>query len=204
MNELRIACENGNIDVIQRFINDGFDINQELDEYGWTPLIFASDNGHKEIVEMLMRAGADIEKADKYGWTPLIVAINNGHKEIVEILIRAGADIEKANKYGWTPLIIASNNGYKEIVEMLIRAGADMEKADQVWMDSIDLREQLWIQGNIEILIREYKKKVSSFLIGLSETENPIYLLNGFEHIQRYIISMALPMEALKEIPELF
>ena len=72
-------------------------------------------------------------------------------------------------------------------------------------MDSTDLRDQhMDTRKSVGILIREYKKKVSSFLIGLSETENPIYLLNGFEHLQRYIISMALPMEALKEIPELF
>ena len=71
-NELRIACENGNIDVIQKFINDGIDINQELDEFRRTPLIYAINNGRKEIVEMLIRAGADMEKVDKDRWTPLI------------------------------------------------------------------------------------------------------------------------------------
>ena len=170
----------------------------------WTPLIYTITIGDKDYAEMLIRAGVDKDRADNNGYTPLISAIECGRKQIVEILIRDGADVDKANNDGWTPLIFVIINGRKEIIEMLIRAGADMEKANENGWTPLIFASNYGHKEIIGILIREYKKKVSPFLTGLSETGNAIYLLNGFEHLQRYIISMALPIQALKEIPELF
>ena len=48
-----------------------------------TPLNLASQNGHKEIVNALIEAGANVNKADNDGMTPLDMACCNGHKEIV-------------------------------------------------------------------------------------------------------------------------
>ena len=61
--------------------------------------------GHVEIVQLLLSAGADKDKADNNGWTPLIWAAGGGHVEIVRLLLAAGADKDKADKDGWTPLI---------------------------------------------------------------------------------------------------
>ena len=51
---------------------------------GMTPLEQASYNGHKEIVNALIAAGANVNKSD-YGNTPLYIASCNGHKEIVSM-----------------------------------------------------------------------------------------------------------------------
>ena len=59
---------------------------------GWTPLMVAVENGHKEITETLIKAGADLEATTKYGITALIRAAEKGRKEIAEVLIKAGAD----------------------------------------------------------------------------------------------------------------
>ena len=67
-------------------------------------MLFASDYGHKEIVELLITNGADMDGKDKYGNTPLHYAATWGHKETAELLIANDADVNAKNKFGETPL----------------------------------------------------------------------------------------------------
>lgn len=62
--------------------------NNLQDTQGWTPLRWAAAHGQLKIVEMLLRAGADVDACDKYGWTALRWAAHWGHKIIVKLLIR--------------------------------------------------------------------------------------------------------------------
>ena len=48
-------------------------------------------HGHKDIVEMLLDRGADINMADNYGFTPLHEAAIHGQVEVVQFLIERGA-----------------------------------------------------------------------------------------------------------------
>ena len=67
-------------------------------------MFFAAGNGHKQVAELLIANGADVNaKADS--WTPLHSAALTGHKEIVELLIAAkGADVNAKDDDGKTPL----------------------------------------------------------------------------------------------------
>ncbi|KAI9679529.1 MAG: Glycerophosphocholine phosphodiesterase [Caeruleum heppii] len=62
--------------------------NIELVEktFGWTPLFVACVNGHLSIVEILMEAGAELERSDLSGWTPKEHAALRGHIEIARRL----------------------------------------------------------------------------------------------------------------------
>ena len=42
---------------------------------GYTPLNIASENGHTEVVQLLINAGADVNQADYDGYTPLYTRI---------------------------------------------------------------------------------------------------------------------------------
>ena len=50
-------------------------------------LYIAAQDGHEAIVRVLIKAGADIDKAYKNGATPLFFAIKNGHEAVVRTLI---------------------------------------------------------------------------------------------------------------------
>ncbi|KAI1158830.1 hypothetical protein F5B18DRAFT_65083 [Nemania serpens] len=92
-----------------------------------TPLSWAAENGHQEIVQLLIERGADIESKGSYGQTPLSWAAGNGHQQIVQLLIERGADIESKDSSGRTPLSWAAENGHLEIMELLIEKSADVE-----------------------------------------------------------------------------
>jgi len=55
--DLLEAAKRGDVPAVQRFIADGADVNTK-DDNGLTALIAASFNGHKEVRELLVRAGA--------------------------------------------------------------------------------------------------------------------------------------------------
>ena len=87
----------------------------------------AAFDGHKEIAELLIAKGADVNaRSSPFGMTPLLGAAAGSHKEIVELLISKDADVNAKNLSEWTPLHSAANNGHKEIVGLLIANGADV------------------------------------------------------------------------------
>ena len=95
------AVRYGVIEAVKQHIAAGTDVNIKNDG-GWAPLHIA-DN--KEIAELLISNGADVNVKDKYaGTTPLMGAAQWGHKEIVELLISKGADVNAKFASGATSL----------------------------------------------------------------------------------------------------
>ncbi|KAL1607807.1 Ankyrin repeat and SAM domain-containing protein 6 [Paraconiothyrium brasiliense] len=64
---------------------------EAVDDETWTPLCCASSAA---IVDMLIRAGADIHYADKDGWTPLHQAVLAGTAGVAIKLLDAGASLD--------------------------------------------------------------------------------------------------------------
>ncbi len=64
----------------------------EISDGGWTPFYAAAYTGHRQVAQLLLDKGADVnaETSDE-GQTPLEVAEEKGHKEIVELLRKHGA-----------------------------------------------------------------------------------------------------------------
>ena len=131
------AVEAGNIEAVKQAIAAGKDVNSEDECCGVTPLHYATRWGRKEIAELLIAKGADVNAKAKYGDTPLHGAIyangtyleETGRKEMIELLIAKGADVnnDKGPSFkGETPLHAAVWNYRKEVVELLIANGADV------------------------------------------------------------------------------
>jgi len=56
-----------------------------------TPLHYASEHGHTDVIQLLIDHGADIDAKNKWGTTPLHLASSHGHTEIVKLLKANGA-----------------------------------------------------------------------------------------------------------------
>ncbi len=61
-------------------LDAGADVNQTT-EYGWTPLLTATNNRHYRLATNLIERGADVNLANKGGWTPLYLATDNRNIE---------------------------------------------------------------------------------------------------------------------------
>ena len=80
------AAYTGNIEAIKQHLAAGTDVNAK-NEWGGTPLHFATFGSHKEVVELLIAKGADVNEKDDVGDTPVDWADN---KEIADLLRKHG------------------------------------------------------------------------------------------------------------------
>jgi ankyrin repeat protein len=68
--------------------------------------MFASSNGHREIVHELLVKGAKLNARDKEDITALMAASFEGHLEIVKELLENGAEINAKDKEGLTAAVV--------------------------------------------------------------------------------------------------
>lgn len=144
-NSLRVAFSSavlfGHLEAIRLLLDAGADVNQ-TDEKGNSPLMYASIKGSEgeyerrnqrpypeppgrlrsdwpEIVEVLLKAGANPNLQSHEGVTPLMGAAARGLSEICRLLIRVGADVNLKTKNGLTALAIARATGHGSLEEIL-------------------------------------------------------------------------------------
>lgn len=131
---LRRAIDDNKIDIVQELVKSYPDmINQSIFMcHRWTPLFLAVIHGHQEIVEILIKAGADPNKQDDRGMTSLHWAAYFGHQPIVKTLIQSGAQLDIVDNEGWTALHKATSEGHRQIVKVLIAAGATINPCNKV------------------------------------------------------------------------
>lgn len=85
-------------------------------------LITAAERGARELVELLLKAGADPKYEAGPGYTALLAAAQRGDLEIVRRLIEAGADPRARTEGGETPMTAATGPYQKQIREILKQA----------------------------------------------------------------------------------
>ncbi|KAH8583276.1 Ank repeat with signal peptide [Cryptosporidium sp. chipmunk genotype I] len=94
-------------------------------EYGFTPLLLACKNQHKEVVRLLIEKGrSQLDCTDSDGRTPLFYAISQLDIGLVNYLLEKGANPNFRDILGNTPLIHALMVNFKEAVSALLSFGA--------------------------------------------------------------------------------
>lgn len=112
---------------------DDVDVDSKDDE-GWTPLSWAAQTGHVEIVRLLLEMGLDVKAEEKFRETALHRAAANAALTVARLLLEKGADIEAKTSEGWTALQVAAKGGHEAIVRLLLENGADIEaKTSDGW-----------------------------------------------------------------------
>lgn len=109
------AAYAGDITMVEQLLKEGVDVNFK-DSYGYTPMYSAASHGKKDVVELLIANGANINNDQS---PPLYGALEGGYKDIALLLIKKGANLNSS-------LRIAIVYGRADIVEFLIANGADV------------------------------------------------------------------------------
>ena len=98
---------------------------------GTTALHWAVERDAIEIVQLLIRAGANVKATNRYGATPLWLASLNGNAATIGVLLEAGADPSAASDEGETALMVAARTGKIDAVNLLLARGADPNVKEQ-------------------------------------------------------------------------
>jgi ankyrin repeat protein len=102
--------------MVDLLLATGADLNARDDTYQMTPIGWANEEGHEELVRHFYSQGAEIDlhQAAAYGITDLIkTEVKRSRRQL------------NAAVGGWTPLQLATLWGHPEVVELLLSRGAD-------------------------------------------------------------------------------
>jgi hypothetical protein len=93
------ALELGDKEVVLDYLKDQGPVDWR-NLKGWTLLMCAARYSWPKIVEILIRAGAEVNARDPDGWTPLAHAVFAGSLDSIKCLLAAGADIHDRDAQG--------------------------------------------------------------------------------------------------------
>ncbi len=118
------AVTAGSKDVVALLLERGARVNTTPIRANQTALEAAVRINRMDIAQLLIDAGADVDKAGTDNETPLMIAAKLGHTNMVQLLIDAGAYLNDTDNTGRTPLMLAVERRHRSTVEVLEAAGA--------------------------------------------------------------------------------
>ncbi|KAJ3606221.1 hypothetical protein NHX12_025741 [Muraenolepis orangiensis] len=122
--------EEENLSAMKSHLDRFKDVDGRSDN-GQTPLMLASEQGSLEIVQELIRRGANVNLDDVDCWSALISAAKEGHLEVVKELLENSAYLEHRDMGGWTALMWAAYKGRMEVSQLLLDNGANPNTTGQ-------------------------------------------------------------------------
>ncbi|MEQ2168630.1 hypothetical protein GOODEAATRI_016775 [Goodea atripinnis] len=123
---------------------------------GQTPLMLAAEQGSLEIVQELIRRGANVNLDDVGGWTALMWAAYKGRVEVTRLLLEHGANPNTTGQqYSVYPIIWAAGRGHAEIVKLLLQHEAKVNCSDKNSMTALIVA----VKGGYTEVVKELLKR---------------------------------------------
>lgn len=122
--QLLKAAGAGKAHIVEKLCSKG----AEVDGISQTtsPIHMAARYGHVEVLHVLCRHGADVNRRISFGRTPLQEASLHGHVAVSRQLCEQGADVNAGDFNGYRPIHNCALTGHKDTMSCLCDAGANM------------------------------------------------------------------------------
>ncbi|BDY13264.1 ankyrin repeat domain-containing protein [Hydrogenimonas cancrithermarum] len=138
------AVENDEIVRVKQLLDAGADVTVVNEEEMPLLLIAIKKGASKEMVELLLNAGANIEWKTDEGVSLLDEAVERNRIDLAELFIECGIDpAVTSRKSGMTTLMLAACFDYIDMMEMLLSRGADLYAVDEIGMGATDYARKL-------------------------------------------------------------
>lgn len=141
---------NGRMPDFDAYIRAG-EVLDDIDEYGFTPLIESVITRQITVAEELLNRNAAINKSDMTGRTPLHWAVDNQDLSFTKLLLEHGANPNAYTKAGSSVLVYPVLRGENEIKHLLYQYGANLDFA----LDFIHgklLGHRFELSGDVDII----------------------------------------------------
>ena len=174
------ALVKGNVEIALLLLDQGADVNI-MDSGGYTPLYTASEPGHRDNVEFLLKHHADVDlMSGPTSDTALGIAAVMGEVEIARILLHRGASVDSRDNEGWTPLFLASRYGHLDIVRLLIQSGAAVDTPDNEGWIPLFAASRCGHLDVVQLLIQ------SGSAVDTPNNEGctPLFMASGYGHLE--------------------
>ncbi len=124
------AVEDNNVELAKQLIKLGANVN--LKSINKTPMMIATEKGVKiEMVELLLKHGAKLERMDNFYVDPLGTAVRNKERKMIDFFLGTGLDINHSFKDSTTIMHAAAQTGDLSLFKYLIDRGGNPLQADQ-------------------------------------------------------------------------
>lgn len=117
------ASARGDLTAVMDQIKCGVDVNSDRD--GWMPLHMACQNGHTNVVGLLLKNGATPDATGPQGVTPLHLCAHKGHLQAAQMLLLFGAQAGLKDRDGCTALHYCCIWGHTRVADVMLHRGAD-------------------------------------------------------------------------------
>jgi hypothetical protein len=145
-----ISCRMPDFDL---YLRQGESLD-DIDEYGFTPLIECAITRQPEIAEQLLLRGVNVNKGDVTGRTPLHWAVDNDDEEMVRLLLDKGANPNAYTSSGLSILVYPVLRGRNQLKHLLYQHGAKLDFALDFIQGKL-LGHRYELQGDIDIVNAE-------------------------------------------------
>ncbi|UXI15987.1 Sorting nexin-9 [Sarcoptes scabiei] len=159
---LHCAVKHDQNEILAYLLDNVIDIEiNSVNECWQTSLTMACMNNNLEIVERLIKAGADVNMKDKQGRTAAHWASFKGYHQILDCLLRAGIKADERDQDGKTALHLAAEYGFKKALNTLIEHKSDIFSTDSKGRTALMIASAL---GYLEVVAKliEYGANVNS------------------------------------------
>ena len=162
---LMLCARTGNLDALTALIAHGAYVHAAEKLFGQTALHWAAAATHPPVIELLVKAGADVNVRTKDGpplptdsrqaqtttdkFTPLLFAVRSGDLDTVTMLLKRGARVADTGSDGTTALMLATLNGHFELAAFLLDQGVNPNAPDK--RGSL-LHVIAWIRRQAEVI----------------------------------------------------
>jgi len=137
---LLAASRSGSVPSVRLLLTRGVDVNAAEKFQNTTAVMWAAAEGHVDVVDVLIEAGADINRQGHItsltdrnnadhptgGFTPLMWAARSGNDALVRRLVEKGAKVNLKNGDEASAAMVAMYNDRFDVAGTLIELGSDV------------------------------------------------------------------------------